>query len=79
MNLRARIDQERAERVRRFTIQVSVVKYRAVLVDGDDVPVGQLIVTVTRRLAIGLVNCELRLPFPKGSFGGAMSGSKSAW
>ena len=49
------------------------MQYRAVLVQRDDVLVGQFVIAVTRGFAVSLVNRKCCLTVPEGSFGGAVS------
>src|SRR5690606_33846148 len=67
------IDQEAAYRRGRHAVAVHVVQHRAVLVEGDDVAVGQVVRVLSRRLAIGEVDAELARAGAERALGGAMA------
>ena len=73
MYLRAGIDQERAHGRWRRTFEIRVVEHRAVLVECDDVAVGQLCIDMTDRGAVVAVNIELRFAGTERGLGGDMA------
>src|SRR5690606_1571140 len=69
----AGIDEETAHRRRRQPVAVHVVQHCAVLVEGDDVAVGQVVGVLARRLAIRQVDAELAGAGTERAFGGAVA------
>ena len=69
----AGVDQEAAQRVGRDALQLHVVQHRGVLVEADDVAVGQVIGVLAHRRAVGHVDAELAFPRAEGCFGGAVA------
>src|SRR3546814_11530310 len=70
----AGVDQEAAHRLRRQAPEFGVVQDRAVLVERDDVAVGQLIGILPGGLAVGPVDAELAGTGAGGARGGGEIG-----
>src|SRR3546814_9583808 len=68
----AGVDQEAAHRLRRQAPEFGVVQDRAVLVERDDVAVGQLIGILPGGLAVGQGAAELAGTGAEGAIGGAV-------
>src|SRR5690606_21191496 len=74
----ASVEQEAAHRPRRHPVELGVVQHRAMLVEGDDVGIGELVGILAGGLAIGQVDAELAGAGAEGALGRAVRAHAAA-